>query len=119
MQPYKRGSDAESDPVCIVHDMDRFDKHRELAIISSCASVNIPLSAGIEVAAAMAKYGQGKAVNDAELALIHKALNQNPIVLPQIAFMQVGKWKEQPVVPTLSQLHEAIFERIDLFEGLV
>src|SRR5271170_3790317 len=34
IQPYKRGSDAEDDPVCIIHDMDRFDKHRELAIVA-------------------------------------------------------------------------------------
>jgi hypothetical protein len=46
-------------------------------------------------------------------------LKQNPKVSPQVALTQFGKKKVQPVVPALSQLHEAIFERVDLFAGLV
>jgi hypothetical protein len=119
MQPYNRRSDPETDPVCIVHDMDRFDKHRELAIVVSCAAVIIPANAGREVALTMIKYSEGKTLNDAELALVRQVLKQNAIVAPQIAFAKFGERKNQFVVPGLLQLHEAIFERVDMFANLV
>ena len=118
MQPYNRGSDAESDPLCIVHDMDRFDKHRELAIVNSCASVIIPASAGIEVVIAVAKYSQGEILSDAERAVVHRTVKQNSKVSPQIAFAKFGQRKDQFVVPCLLQLHDAVFKKIELFEGL-
>jgi hypothetical protein len=118
MQPYNGGSNAESDPICIVHDMDRFDKHRELAIVVSCAAVIVPANAGKEVALAMAKYSQGQTVSEAELTLVHQTIKKNSIVSPQIAFAKFGERKDQFVVPGLLQLHEAIFKRIDLFADL-
>jgi hypothetical protein len=42
LQPYQRGSDAINDPLCIIHDMDRFDKHRELLIVTTCANIFFP-----------------------------------------------------------------------------
>jgi hypothetical protein len=119
MQPYKRGSDAESDPVSIVHDLDRFDKHRELAIVVSCANVLLPPNTSFEAVLAVTKSSQGEALTSAEFALVSTTLKQNAKVLPQIAFPHLGKWKVQSVVPMLSQLHEAIFKRVDSFEGLV
>lgn len=119
MQPYNRGGDAGNDPVCIVHDMDRFDKHRELAIVVSCASVVVPVSSGAEVARVMIEYSQGKTLTSADLTLVHQTVNQNAIVAPQIAFAKFGEGKDQPIVPCLSQLHKAIVERINLFADLV
>jgi hypothetical protein len=118
MQPYKRGGDPENDPVCIVHDMDRFDKHRELTIVAACAGVIVPTSAGIEAARAVTKYGQGETLTGVELGLAHETIKQNAKVSPQVAFAEFGKRKDQFVVPALAQLHEAIFKRIDLFADL-
>jgi hypothetical protein len=86
MQPYNRTNDPENDPICIVHDMDRFDKHRELAVVVSCASVSVPTSAGSDIAFAMMKHSRGEILNDAELALVHRTLKENAKVSPQIAF---------------------------------
>ncbi len=119
MQPYNRGSDAENDLLCVVHDMDRFDKHRELAIVGSCAKVLISPTAGIEAALAVLKYSQGEPLSNAELSLVNRTVKQDAKVLPQVEFPQVGKRKGQPVIPTLLQLHEVIFQRVDLFEDLV
>lgn len=119
MQPYQRGSDAEDDPVCIVHDMDRFDKHRELAIVAACANVAVPMSAGFEAVRAVAKYSQGEILTDAELAMARRIIKQDAKVLPQIAFTKFGKGKTQFVVPALSQLQNAVVDRIDLFASEV
>ena len=119
LQPYKRGSDAEDDPVCIVHDMDRFDKHRELAIVGGRANVAIPPSAGIDAARAVAKYGQREPLTDIQLALARGTIKHDAKVFPQVAFARFGKRKNQFVVPVLVQLHEAIFKRIDLFAALI
>jgi hypothetical protein len=119
MQPYKRGSDLENDPLCIVHDVDRFDKHRKLATVTSSASVNIPVSAGIEVALAVTKYSQGETLSNAELTLVHRTVKNDAKVLPRVAFRQLGKREDQFVVPALAQLYEAIFKRVDRFEGLI
>jgi hypothetical protein len=119
MQPYQRGSDAESDPLCIVHDMDRFDKHRELAIISARANVAVPLSVGIDAALAVQNYSQGKNLTVAEFALARKTIKQDATVSPQVAFAKFGKRKDQFVVPGLLQLHEAMLGRIDIFSGEV
>src|ERR1039458_2529148 len=73
MQPYNRGSDPEDDPLCIVHDMDRFDKHRELAIVASCANAAFPTMPIPEVMAALTKYSQGETLNDTETSLASRA----------------------------------------------
>lgn len=119
MQPYKRRGDAESDPLCIVHDMDRFDKHRELAIVAACADVLLPLTTSPQTVLAVTKYGQGEALTSDELTLVGRTVRKDAQVLPQVGFRGIGKRKDQFVVPALLQLHKAIFERVDQFEDLV
>jgi hypothetical protein len=119
MQPYNRVSDPENDPVCIVHDMDRFDKHRELTIISARANVAVPFTAGLDAAFAVKRYSQGETLTAAEFALARKTIKQDAIVMPQVAFSKFGQGKTEFVVPALIQLHQAIFERIDLFASEV
>jgi hypothetical protein len=116
MQPYQRGSDAEDDPICIVHDLDRFDKHRELAIVSSCATVFIPPGTSIDAVRAIVKQREGEAVTDAERELARRTINQDCKVLPQVAFAKFGKRKNQLVIPSLLQLHNIVMGSIDLFE---
>lgn len=119
MQPYKRVSGVEDDPILIVHDMDRFDKHRELAIVASCAGVAIPPGTSMEAVRAIVKSSQGEAVTEAERRLAGRTINQNAKVAPQIAFPKFGKRKNQFVIPSLFQLSQAIFDRVDLFASEV
>jgi hypothetical protein len=42
MQPYKAAPDVANHALLIVHNMDRFDKHRELVIVSSAVELNVP-----------------------------------------------------------------------------
>src|ERR1700678_4281125 len=104
LQPYHRGNDAINDPLCIVHDMDRFDKHRALVVIGGCASVR-PLSGGGGIAVqALLKLSHGETLSEFEAAIADKALKKDVKVTPQIAFAQFGNRKTEMVIPALSQL---------------
>lgn len=120
MQPYQQEEKAENDPLCIVHDMDRFDKHRELTIVTSCANVTVPMSIGVTAARALYKFSQGQALNDDEKATARRLLKeQAEAVSPQVAFAKFGSRKITPVIPALSELQKAIVDRVHLFAGEV
>jgi hypothetical protein len=119
LQPYKRGSDAVDDPISIVHDMDRFDKHRELAIVVSCANMTFRAGTSVQSIHAIMKHRKGEGLTSTEFAMAQKAIKNDAKVSPQVAFPQFGKRKDYFVAPALSQLHEAIVDRIDLFASEV
>jgi hypothetical protein len=101
--------------------MDRFDKHRELVIINSCANVAILPSMGIEAYRILVKYSNRETrdiLTSDELALARRIVNQDAVVTPQVAFAKIGKREGQFVVPSLMQLFNAIMERIDMFASL-
>lgn len=118
LQPYRRGSDAEDDPICIVHDMDRFDKHRELAIVHSGAGIIISrTSPGLRQA--FNKHKKGESPSAEDLLAIYRTLKGDATVFPQIVFPKFGKENGKPVIQALIHLREAISERVDLFARLI
>jgi len=119
LQPYQRGADAGNDPLRIVHDMDRFDKHRELAIVTASCQVEFPAGTSINLVNKAVAYTQGEAVPKDVLAAIGTQIKKHHHVTPDIAFAQVGKWKTQPVVPSLMKLMNAVDDVIELFAAEV
>jgi hypothetical protein len=115
LQPYQRGSDAVNDPICIIHNMDRFDKHRELAIVTACANLTFPPGTSTEAILNVMKYRQGETLSAGELVMAHRAVKNEAKVSPQIAFAQFGNRKDQFVVPALKQLLNALDSAVDLF----
>lgn len=117
MQPYNAGPNAADDPLLVVHNMDRFDKHRELAIVDSSVRVNFPNA--MAVVSRMAEmYSQGAQLTNSELLTLSHALKDHAQVAPGIAFREVGGRKIQSVIPTLAQLQQAIVERVAMFASL-
>jgi hypothetical protein len=114
LQPYKRGDKALDHPLCIIHDMERFDKHRELAIIASCVSLSIP-GVVIEDLLTAFRYSQGAPLTPAERATAERTLQAHVKASPQIAFVKFGKRKTQPIVPGLQQLLNAVDKVVTLF----
>src|SRR5205807_156790 len=113
-QPYQRGANAVNDPLCIVHDMDRFDKHRELVIVTSCANA-IFSSMPADLMKVVAAYAKTKTVSLDDLRVFQRAVKQDADVTPQIAFAQFGNRKHGLVVPCLAQLLDAVGDVADLF----
>lgn len=115
LQPYNSGGDAKDNLVCIVHDMDRFDKHRELAVITTCANLT-PVSPVGELAIdAMCKFRQGHNFSDTDLVIAQEAMQNHVEIAPQIAFAQFGNRKAHPVLPGLAQLRNSMFNIIEMF----
>jgi hypothetical protein len=114
LQPYQPGNGGPDNPLCIVHNMDRFDKHRELVIVDSCANVIFP-GANAEIAAKAAAYAQGKTLSAGDVAAIQRAVKQDAVVLPQVAFAKFGNRGTQFIVPALNNLLNAVSDVVELF----
>lgn len=118
-QPYQRGNDAINDPLCIIHDMDRFDKHRELMIVNPYANLFFPPGTPIQDILTVLRYRDGEPLTRAEIAAAQRALKIQVDVTPQVAFAKFGNREGQFVVPALRDLLYAMDDVIELFAAEV
>jgi hypothetical protein len=89
MQPYKVGADASNHSFLILHDMDRFDKHRELVIVASSVDIAFPPDRPDLIHMAQL-YTQGK-LPAAESLALSRALQHNSQHTPSVAFREFGQ----------------------------
>lgn len=115
-QPYQIGPDAANHRLLILHDMDRFDKHRELAIVDSGVVLHIPPSLQ-ELIRKADLYNQGK-LPHSEYVHIAQALQDHP-VSPGVSFREFGDHRPYPVIKGLSQLHGAVDSVVDAFANKI
>jgi len=115
-QPYKVGANAPNHFLSVVHDMDRFDKHRELVMVSPIALLSFSPSLA-DVSAKVILYQQGK-LPVSEIPAARRAMKEHGQVAPQVAFRKVGQLKDQPVVPALRQLAGHVRNLVSRFAGL-
>jgi hypothetical protein len=115
LQPHQRGDDAVNDPICVVHDMDRFDKHRELTIVTACANLTFPPGTRLDAILSVLKYRQGEMLSANEVAVAQGAVKNDAKVSPQVAFAQFGDRENQFVVPSLAQLLNAVDDAVGMF----
>lgn len=108
LQPYKT-TDAIDCPLLILHQMDVFDKHRELILVAANAQVNIPGSLYREI---VRDKPQNYEITPKDLA---GKLKGNHYDIPQISFRNFGRRKIQPVIPGLTQLYSYVFKVVDGF----
>ena len=117
-QPYQRRNDSADHPLGIIHDMDRFDKHRELVIIGSCVNLTLPGATISDILSAI-RYSQGETLSPAEIVAAERTLKSHVKATPQIAFSQFGNRKTQPVIPALKQLQVAMDGVVEMFASEV
>ena len=113
-QPYKRlakGEIPENDPLCIVHDMDRFDKHRELVL--AIPSIGMTVTAETIYKFAILKEKADATPNDWKI--FDSDMHVNSKFSPQISFRQFGKGENEAVIPGLRQLGKYVGSFIALF----
>jgi hypothetical protein len=117
LQPYHRGLDAIDDSLCIIHDMDRFDKHRELLIVTACANIVFPAGSSMAGVISAIAYREGKTLSAVELDAAQRAIKNDAKIHPQVAFAKFGNREDQLVVPSVAKLSHAICDVLDLFLG--
>ncbi|HEX3571777.1 MAG TPA: hypothetical protein VHU44_13230 [Acidobacteriaceae bacterium] len=116
MQPYQVGSDVANHLLLIIHNMDRWDKHRELVIVDSGVSLAIPPHM-VELQKMASLYAQGElpAFQQIELAYaIHDYM-----VTPGISFREFGKHRPYAIIRGLSQLWNAASNAVGQFASEV
>ena len=118
LQPYHRGSDAINHPLCIIHDMDRFDKHRELMMISSCIHWTVPGATIADIVAAM-RQNEGKPLTPEEQTRAERTLQMETKISPQVAFVQFGNRQREPIIPSLKQLQDIVDRTVNIFAAQV
>lgn len=116
MQPYHLGASAADHALCIIHNMDRFDKHRELVIVTSCANVSFP-EITPNLRQVMTAYAKTKTVSPDDARAFQRAVKYDARVTPQVAFANFGSEKGRFVVPSLVKLLNATGEMTNLFAG--
>jgi len=111
MQPYQVGADVANHAFLIIHNMDIFDKHRELVVVGSSVEVNFPPVKDILTSARL--YSQGKL--DPSDTLSWARTLKDYKATPGIAFQNFGNWRVYPVVKGLAELLMAVEKAISAF----
>lgn len=117
LQPYHRGPNAIDDPLAIVHQMDRFDKHRELVLIDGGVNFTLlPSQISAELATALRCHDEGKPMSNRQKAIIGDALKDHHSVALTVLFPKFGNRHGQAVIPSLVQLINAVVRIVESFE---
>lgn len=108
LQPYNATKPLD-DPLAIIHEFDRIDKHHNLVIVETSWEVGfrLPLSWIISGSNIDTEIPSLAATRKAELKITHF-----------VAFPQFGERKNQPVVPSLTQLLDVTRDVVGKFAAL-
>jgi hypothetical protein len=118
LQPFNDGANAGNHLLAVVHEMDRVDKHRELLLmVGGSANIVFPAGTPTEVVMLASSYTQGHPLTPSQLGMVGREIKKNHQVSPDIAFREFGKWKTQPVVPSLQQISNGIRAIMDAFSA--
>jgi hypothetical protein len=112
VQPYNAGANVADNPLLIIHNMDRFDKHRELVIVDTSAEISFPPTRS-DLWDKARLYSEGK-LPQAEHLAFSRELKQEAKVSPGIAFRQFGKWPAYPVIKGLTELFVEVERIVDI-----
>jgi len=111
MQPYLRKNPSEH-PLMIIHDMDRFDKHRELLIVIHAVAVQ--MDTGI--------FQTMQTIKDSATGGLRILGPMGPPkvkvhsnVFAQVAFAQFGEGENETLIPFLENLASFTANAIELF----
>lgn len=122
MQPYQVGADAANHSLLIIHNMDRFDKHRELVIVDSGVSLAIPPHR-LDLIRKAELYTQGKLAPSQEIEIAHAF--HDYMTSPGISFREFGEHRPYAVIRGLAlevagfilggryRLHSAWFSNLE------
>jgi hypothetical protein len=108
LQPYQ-GPEPMDDPLFIVHEFDRIDKHHELVLVVASYMITaqtIPAQ----------RYANPILVGNVYVpGWSYQQMKMNTQITTLIAFRDFGKRKNQPIIPSLTQLTDVVRDVIGMF----
>jgi hypothetical protein len=109
LQPYN-AANPPCDPLAIIHEFNRIDKHRALLLVTAPFQARITLPLPIFTQKAISFY-------EAEIDIAALGTNEQTKVdfSQYIAVAEIGEWKKQAIIPLLTQLLDAIRKIVRLF----
>jgi len=113
LQPY-RSANPIDDPLAIVHDLDRIDKHRDLVLVVPTFDmlINFPWRM-------LSTKMIGGGLETGENAFVGESEHEIKLQLSShIAFAEIGGRKNQPVIPALTELANKIGDVLGRFSEL-
>ncbi|MBI1749365.1 MAG: hypothetical protein HY234_06230 [Acidobacteria bacterium] len=111
VRPYNTRNPLE-DPLAIVHDLDRVDKHHAIVLVVGTFDLNIPFPKNLFAAMApldLSRYMQDETYAKQFDLKIELKLSR------QVAFSRIGQGENKTVIPTLTHLENAVRDVIGLF----
>jgi hypothetical protein len=111
LQPYKR-SKPMNNPLVIVHEFDRIDKHRTLVLVVASYKISAQ------------SIPQQRYANPIIIGGVHvprpidQPMKMNAQITTQVAFSKFGKRKNQPIIPAIKELLDAIRDVVRMFAEL-
>lgn len=105
LQPYN-GRVPLDHPLSIIHNMDRFDKHRELVVVDHGVEWEFPP----ELIAYFRYYAS--TYSGPIPKHVASELDKHMKLTPSIAFRQFGKRENQPVIPSLKSLESFVRNKV-------
>ena len=109
LQPCHAGEPTD-DPLAIIHELDRIDKHPNLVLVIPSFNMNISLP----VMHSLVFGGLQRENKVTSKALTDKVQVK---ITPHVSFRKFGKKENQSVIPSLTQLSDALRDAIKLFAG--
>ncbi len=114
LQPFNAGADAADHLLMILHNMDRFDKHRELMIVASTANARIPPPVRRVPRRRIRLYEAGE-LADSDHAMLIRAAHKYGIVTPGVSFRYFGKRERHSLLRGLIEIWNEVDTLIDAF----
>jgi hypothetical protein len=116
LQPYNRlpGKNPLDDPIWIIHDLDRIDKHRELMLVFLALRLDLP--SWFMFQATM--LNQKAKLAGEPPPTTGKAVQMYGKASPHISFRQSGKGEKEPIIPALTHLANVTGDVIRRFAKL-
>lgn len=98
-------------PLMLIHDLDRIDKHRQLSIAVCGFSITTSGQAGSYI-----MWMRYASATESEIGTLAPKLDPEGRIRPEVAFLEFGGRRIEPVVPGLRRLVRYVSELVDLFE---
>jgi hypothetical protein len=111
-QPY-HGASPLDDPLAIIHKLDRVDKHHEVVLVVRSFNMGISIPRSI-----LTTFILGASHMDEEAFANHFASKIEVKLSGCIAFAEFGERKNQPIIPALKTLSDAVRDLVGQFSQL-